>query len=319
MAVYTNFTDDQLKKFLAEYDVGEVLSCKGIAEGVENSNFFLHTEKANYILTIYEKRVAKEDLPFFVGLMEHLAKNGFPCPLPVRMKGGEAIGELANKPATIVSYLEGIAVDQPSEEQFGEAGKTIAQLHKITEGFEMKRKNALNMDGWKKLVADIDGRADEVEDGLQKMIQDEMKYLERQWVVNLPTGVIHADFFKDNVFFIDGNLSGVIDFYFACDDLLAYDIAIAICAWCFDDDLNFLDKKCRAMVDGYESIRKLEQDEKNGLGVLTRGAAFRFLLTRTFDWLNVPKDALVVPHNPIPFAKRLAFFQNYDVAKEIIK
>ena len=308
MAVYTEVSEVALSRHLEQYDIGAVLSLKGIAGGVENTNYLLHTEAGEYILTLYEKRVAKEDLPFFIGLMDHLAHNEFNCPKPIRMRSGEALGELEGRPACIVSFLEGMEVSYPKSEHAFRAGVTLACLHQAATGFSIKRKNALGPNGWQPLFEDNIDRADEVEAGLEHLLRSQLPDITSQWPDNIPTGVIHADFFKDNVFFLNGDVSGVIDFYFACNDLLAYDLAIAINAWCFDKELAFQRDLATAIVSGYQSIRPLEEAEFQALPLLARAAALRFLLTRLNDWLHVPEDALVIPHDPKAFSARLRFF-----------
>jgi homoserine kinase type II len=314
MAVYTEVSDEALTAFLTNYDLGKVLSFKGIAGGVENTNYLLQTEAGSYILTLYEKRVAEADLPFFIGLMDHLASRGFTCPLPIRNRQGDALGRLENRPAAIISFLEGMEVSHPNANYCRLAGQTMARLHQTAEGFEIHRTNALAPAGWPPLVDSAVDQADTVEAGMADLITSELAFAQESWPTDIPSGVIHADMFKDNVFFLDGELSGVIDFYFACNDYLAYDLAVGINAWCFDDDLQFDTERCAAMIEGYQQIRKLEPAERDALPVLARGAALRFLLTRVNDWLNVPPGALVVPHDPKAFSTRLRFFQTAKAA-----
>lgn len=317
MAVYTEVSDAALNAFLSDYDLGKPQSFKGIAGGVENTNYFLATTKGRYILTLYEKRVAEEDLPFFVGLMDHLAAQGFPCPEPVRKKDGQALGRLEGRPAALVSFLQGMEITRPEPADCAEAGKTMARLHRAAEGFAIKRTNALNPDGWPPLAKSCLARADEVEVGMADLIANEMSDITANWPNAIPSGVIHADLFKDNVFFLDGTLSGVIDFYFACNDFLAYDLAIGINAWCFNKELEFLPDHSAAFIEGYQSERKLTDAENEALPLLCRGAALRFLLTRVNDWLNVPPGALVIPHDPKQFSARLRFFKSVASSSEL--
>jgi len=309
MAVYTDVEDAELEAFLSDYDLGELLSCKGIAEGVENSNFLLHTDAGTFILTLYEKRVAEADLPFFLGLMEHLHNGGISCPLPVAARDGVALRRLAGRPAVIVTYLEGIWVRRPRVEHCAEVGRALASMHRAAEGFAVVRENALSCAGWRPLFERSRDRADAVEKGLSAFISAELDYLEGCWPDKLPSGVIHADLFPDNVFFVKDRLSGLIDFYFACNDQLAYDLAICLNAWCFEADNSFNITKARALIQAYESVRPLSQDERDALPVLARGAALRFLLTRLYDWLTVPEGALVTPKNPMEYVRRLRFHQ----------
>src|SRR5436309_7235228 len=261
MAVYTEIGDDELRAFTALYDIGEVLSCKGIAEGVENSNFLLTTERANFILTLYEKRVAPDDLPFFIALMDHLAHHGVACPTPVRAKDGEALRELCGRPAAIVTFLSGMWPRRIEPFHCAALGGALARLHLAGESFAMVRPNDLSVAGWRRLYQACRDRAGEFQAGIAEEIGEELALLARAWPRDLPTGVIHADLFPDNVFFRDRALSGVIDFYFACTDFLAYDIAISLNACCFEADLSFNVTKARLLVAGYRSFRQLAEAE----------------------------------------------------------
>ncbi|RMF11695.1 MAG: homoserine kinase [Alphaproteobacteria bacterium] len=310
MAVYTEVSADDINAFVADYDLGAVLTFKGIAEGVENSNYLLQTEKGNFILTLYEKRVDARDLPFFIGLMDHLAAKGISCPRPVHDKTGDALKTLCGRPAAIVTFLQGISLKRPSPAQVGEVGRALAELHLAAADFDGYRANALGHDGWQDLAQRCGARADEIAPGLAQTIADELQFLARAWPEGLPEGVIHADLFPDNVFFLGDRLSGLIDFYFACNDLWAYDLGICINAWCFESDGAFNVTKARRMLAGYTAVRRLESREIDALPILCRAAALRFLLTRTYDWLNRVEGALVKPHNPIPFLERLRFHQS---------
>ncbi len=316
MAVYTEVSDDELLAFLAGYDIGPLLSCKGIAEGVENSNFLLHTGAGFFILTLYEKRVAPRDLPFFLGLMDHLSERGLTCPRPVHDLGGDALGKLAGRPAVIVTFLDGLSVRRPEAKHCAMVGEALAKLHHAAQGFEIKRPNALSIDAWPALFRSAEMRADGVLPGLAVTIAQELSYLQQNWPENLPSGVIHADMFPDNVFFLAGELSGLIDFYFACNDFLAYDLAICLNAWCFEQDASFNITKGMAMLAGYQRIRTLNPLEIAALPVLARGAALRFLLTRLVDWLDVPEGALVKPKDPLEYVKKLRFHQHVTGARD---
>ncbi len=316
MAVYTDVTDEALFAFLAAYDLGAVLSFKGIAEGVENSNFLLHCDAGYFILTLYEKRVNPADLPFFIGLMEHLAARKLSCPLPVKRRDGLSLGTLAGRPAAIVTVLDGVSVRKPDARHCAEAGRALAQLHVAGRDFALTRPNALSLAHWPDLFEASRARADEVSPGLAKEIAAELDFLQRNWPRDLPQGVIHADLFPDNVFFIGEKLSGLIDFYFACNDSLAYDLAICLNAWCFEPDGAFNATKGRALLQGYRGLRPPEENERRVLPVLARGAAMRFLLTRLYDWFNVPAGALVRPKNPLEYLGKLRFHQAIDNARE---
>jgi homoserine kinase type II len=316
MAVYTDVTDEALFAFLAAYDLGGVLAFKGIAEGVENTNFLLHCERGRFILTLYEKRVNPADLPFFIGLMEHLAAKGLSCPLPVKTRDGQSLGELAGRPAAVITFLDGVSTRRPQASHCFETGRALAQLHLAGQDFELSRSNALALEDWAPLFEASGSRAEEVAPGLADEIAREIDALRRFWPHNLPQGVIHADLFPDHVFFIGKKLSGVIDFYFACKDALAYDLAICLNAWCFEPDGSFNATKGRALLQGYESRRRLQESERLALPILARGAALRFLLTRLYDWLNVPPGALVKPKNPLEYLDKLRFHRTIGHASE---
>jgi homoserine kinase type II len=316
MAVYTEVADEELRAFLARFDLGAVLSLKGIAEGVENSNYVLRTEGGTFILTLYEKRVREGDLPFFLGLMEHLASRGLRCPLPVRDRSGEALGRLAGRPAAICTFLEGLAVRRPNAAKCRSLGAALARLHGAGEGFALRRENALSLSGWPPLAEAAGEGADRVAPGLRGRIAAELDALASLWPRDLPDGVIHADLFTDNVFFLGDEVSGLIDFYFACNDAFAYDLAICLNAWCFEPNMEFNLTKGRALLAGYGGVRRLEPAEVAALPVLARGAALRFMLTRLVDWLNVPPGALVRPKDPLEYDRKLAFHRRVSGAAE---
>ncbi|MEP9349586.1 homoserine kinase [Xanthobacter sp. KR7-225] len=316
MAVYTDVSASQIAAFLSLYDIGTLTSFHGIAEGVENSNFLVQTTAGTFILTLYEKRVARGDLPFFLGLMQHLARRGLSCPQPVAARSGEMLGELAGRPAAIVTFLPGVSVRRPSAVHCAELGRGLAQLHLAGRDFPMRRPNALSVAGWRPLYRAAGGRADTVAPGLAATIEEELSDLEGDWPTGLSTGVIHADLFPDNAFFLDDALSGIIDFYFACTDFLAYDVAVCLNSWCFEPDASYNVTKGRALLAGYESLRPLSLEEAAALPRLARGAALRFLLTRLVDWLNVPEGALVRPKDPVEYLRKLRFHRAVDSARD---
>ena len=309
MAVYTDVAAEELEAFLAGYAIGELLSYKGIAEGVENSNFLLHTTAGNFILTLYERRVAAADLPFFLGLMEHLAKRGITCPQPVKSRSGAMLGEVSGKPAAIITFLEGMWIRRPSGRHCGALGEALAKLHRAGADFPGKRANALSVAGWRPLYQTVAARCDSVQPGLAAALAAELEQLEAQWPRNLPQGVIHADLFPDNVFFLGDKLSGLIDFYFACTDALAYDLAICLNAWCFEADHSYNVTKGRALLQAYAAVRPLASAERQALPMLARGAALRFLLTRLVDWFDERGAALVRRKDPIEYFRKLRFHQ----------
>jgi homoserine kinase type II len=307
MAVYTDVADEELEAFLEPYGLGTLLSYKGIAEGVENSNFMLHTDKGIFFLTLYEKRVDAGDLPFFLGLMDHLAAKGIACPVPLRDRNGVMLRELAGRPAALISYLEGVSVRRPQPRHCAAMGRALADFHIAGRDFDLTRANALSVTGWRPLFEASRARADEVMAGLAGDLETELAFLEREWPRALPQGVIHADAFPDNVFFIGERLSGIFDFYFACNDALAYDLAVCLNAWCFEHDGAFNITKARALLQAYTEVRPLNADELAALPLLARGSAMRFLLTRLYDWLNRQPGALVTPKNPSEYIRRLRF------------
>ena len=298
MAVYTEVSDEDLASFLGEYEIGEVVSAKGIAEGVENSNYLLITTAGQYILTLYEKRVDATDLPFFLGLMDHLAHKGFSCPIPIAGNDGRALREVAGRPAAIISFLKGLWPRRIQPAHCTGVGAALADMHVAAADFTLARKNALSVPGWRPLLDSCRADGDAVAPGLIGVLDAELDLMEGSWPCDLPAGVIHADLFPDNVFFLGDGLSGVIDFYFACTDFLAYDVAICLNAWCFENDNSFNVTKARRLLKAYVDHRPLSTAEFNALPLLARGAALRFLLTRLYDWLNTPAGALVKPKDP---------------------
>lgn len=309
MAVYTEVSDEDLAAFLAQYDLGALVSYKGIAEGVENSNYLVQTDRDTFILTLYEKRVAREDLPFFLALMEHLAKRGIACPTPIHGYDGAALRELCGRPAAIVTFLRGMWPRRIAPLHCQLLGRAMAEMHLAGESFPLRRSNNLSVAGWRPLYRACASRAGEVYDDLSEIIATELSFIESAWPADLPEGVIHADLFPDNVFFLGDRLSGLIDFYFACNDFFAYDIAICLNAWCFEPDGSFNITKARHLLAAYRKARPLTPDELTALPVLARGSALRFLLTRLYDWLNHPEGALVRPKNPLEYLRKLRFHQ----------
>ncbi|WP_085907347.1 homoserine kinase [Kiloniella majae] len=310
MAVYTEVPDDEVESFLTEYDIGDVLSLKGIAEGVENSNYILNTTEGHYILTLYEKRVEKADLPFFLGYMQHLAAKGISCPVPIAGKDGNNLRELCGRPAAITAFLDGMWPRRIQPFHCRALGKTMAEMHLAGQDFSLTRPNALSVKGWKEVLDACEGKGEQVKPGLTDTLNEEYQYLKKHWPKDLPQGVIHADMFQDNVFFIHEKLSGVIDFYFACNDLLAYELAICLNAWCFELDNSFNITKAQLMLRAYQEVRPLTQEELQAIPLLARGASLRFLLTRLYDWVNHPEGAFVKPKDPIEYLNKLKFHQS---------
>ena len=316
MAVYTDVSDEELDPFIGSYAIGALTSFKGIAEGVENSNYLVHTASGPYILTLYEKRVSREDLPYFLALMEHLAARGISCPLPVHDRAGRTLKELAGRPAALITFLEGLWVRRPGIEHCAGLGQALGRFHLAGQDFPMKRANSLSLPGWRALFGAIGSGADKVTPGLAGEIEKELRHLEGHWPGDLPQGVIHADLFPDNVFFLGDKVSGLIDFYFACNDTLAYDIAVCLNAWCFETDGSFNVTKARALLQAYEGVRPLTKAELQWLPTLARGAALRFLLTRTYDLLNTDASALVKTKDPNEYLRKLRFHQRVKSTRD---
>jgi homoserine kinase type II len=310
MAVYTEVTDDALRAFLAAYDIGAVVAFRGIAEGVENSNYMLRTTTGDFILTLYEKRVDPADLPWFLGLMEHLALKGVSCPQPVQGRDGSALRMLADRHAAITTFLPGVWPRRPQLTHCGPLGEALGRLHAAGASYVPRRPNALGPSGWRPLLDRSLGRADEVAPDLGAELSTVLDRLLADWPGDLPEGQIHADLFPDNVFFLDNRISGLIDFYFAATDLLAYDLAICLNAWCFEQDGAFNVTRGRALISGYQSVRRLTEAEGAAMPILAQGAALRFLLTRLYDWLNTPPGALVTPKDPLEYLRKLRFHRH---------
>ena len=313
MAVYTEIDSNTLAEIAAQYPLSQVDEFKGITAGVQNSNFLLTTADAKYILTIYESSangVAAADLPFFLNLMLHLSAQGLSCPVPLARKDGGLISTIKNKPAALVSFLEGRSVKTPRPEHCRALGAAMAQMHLAGDGFELTRPNNHGLGNWQALFERCHSRADEVSPDLTRAMERELTRLQENWPDNLPTGIIHADLFPDNVFFLQGDMSGLIDFYFACNDFYAYDLAIALNAWCFEADATFNVTKARALLSGYQKMRPLAPEEIDAVPILGAGAAMRFLTTRLFDWLNQVDGAQVEPKNPNDFLRRLRFHRS---------
>ena len=313
MAVYTKFNRDKIEKILSYYDLGKLDQFKGIEEGIENTNYFLSVEKKKFILTIYEKRVKSEDLPFFSNLMSSLNKSNFKCPAPIINKQNKTITDFEGKKLMIVSFLEGKAKQNLSPLNCKSIGIEIAKMHNITKDFKFSRENDLSVKSWRNLFDSVKGKCSKIHKDLPKLIEENLKDVEKNWPNDLPRGIIHADLFHDNIFFLQDKFNGIIDFYFSCEDFFAFEIAICFNALCFDglkDNLSFNVTKAKNFIDGYTSIRKLNENEKNNIKVLSQGAALRFLLTRVFDALNTVEGAIVKIKDPIEYLKRLEFHKN---------
>ncbi len=313
MAVYTKFNKNEIEKILSNYNLGELDLFKGIEEGIENTNYFLSMNKKKFILTVYEKRVKSEDLPFFSNLMSLLHEKNFKCPTPIINKQNKTITEYKGKKLMIVTFLEGKAKKDLSPNNCKSLGIEVAKMHLITQNFQLNRQNDLSIKSWRKLFDSVKNNCSKIHKDLPKLIEENLNDVEKNWPKNLPKGIIHADLFHDNIFFIQEKFSGIIDFYFACEDFFAFEIAICFNALCFDgpkNNLSFNVTKAKNFIDGYTSVRRLTDEEKNNIKVLSQGAALRFLLTRVFDSLNAVKGAIVKIKDPMEYLKRLEFHKN---------
>ena len=315
MAIYTKLSEKDLNEFLFKYNLGKLLNFKGIEEGIENTNYFIQTERGKFILTVYEKRVEEKDLPFFMGLMRNLYDAQFPSPEPIINKNGNYISEILSKKAAVVSFLNGKAKKNLEPNDCYEVGVYAAKLHLITRNLTGKRKNKLSVDSWRKLYNKVKSDCSKIHNNLPKIIENNLDKIEKNWPKNIPSGIIHADLFPDNIFFQNKKLSGIIDFYFSCYDFYAFEIAICLNALCFEgknENLSFNVTKAKRFIDGYSSIRRLDEDEKKSLKILCQGAAIRFLLTRVFDYLNLTEGAIVKIKDPIEYLKRLEFHDSVN-------
>ncbi len=312
MAVYTKLSDPEISTLLRQYDIGTLLRAEGITQGVENTNYLLEVQKgethARYILTLFEKRAEPEALPFFMGVMREMAEAGIPSALPIAQSNGEVLAQCKGKHAAIVEFLEGKAVTVPNLAQMASLGAMLARMHEAAESSKLMRKNALSLEGWFALYEKTAAQLDSITPGLNALVGAQLQALAKEWPQELPRGVVHADVFPDNVFFTGDDVSGVIDFYFACHDAFAYDLAITINAWCFDATRQFVPERKDALLAAYEKVRPLSDAEKQAMPVLLRGAAIRFLMTRSHDKIFHDENAQVVPHDPMEYVEKLRFY-----------
>jgi len=315
MAVYTNVSDEQLADFLKNYDLGNAISFKGIAEGVENTNFLLETDTGRYILTLYEKRVNTDDLPFFLNLIDHMAKKDIACPTPIAAKDGATLYSCAGRPAALFTFLNGMSVRVPTAHHCARLGTSMAQFHQAGQSFPQERENSFSIAGLRKFYENLAGDLDSIMPNMRTMIEAELECLEKLWPTSLPSGIIHADLFPDNVFFLEDKISGLIDFYFACTDFLSLDLAITINAWCFENDASFNVTKAARLLNAYNKIRPITKAEIDSFPIISRAAALRFLLTRSHDWLLPNEGALVMKKDPKEYLRKLKFHQSIENPK----
>lgn len=309
MAVYTHVSSEDIARFLERFDVGSLQMAKGIAEGVENSNYLIETSQRRFILTLYEKRVNAADLPFFLALTTHLAQAGLPVPMAIADISGQQLQNLSGRPACLIQFLSGISVTEPTPGQCRALGAALARIHLASQSFGLQRQNSLGLPGWQALQAKIGDDANRIAPDLHGVLDQAIRRVSTHWPSGLAQGAIHADLFPDNVLFTGETISGLIDFYFACTDFYAYDLAVCLNAWSFSNDghTHYTDRAV-ALLSGYQSVRPLTDAEHVALPILCQGAALRFLLTRAYDWLNTPANALVTRKDPLAYARRLEFY-----------
>ncbi|PXA87434.1 homoserine kinase [Nostoc sp. 3335mG] len=312
MAVYTHVPAEEMADLLTRYGVGALRSFKGIAEGVENSNYLVEAEGARFILTLYEKRVDAGDLPFFLALLDHLADRGLPVPRALKDKNGVQIQTVAGRPACLIEFLEGVSLSHPTPAQARATGEALGKMHGALSDFTPERPNTLGLAGWHELAGRCGTAVDAIAPGLSKRIADELAWLDARWPADLPHSVIHADLFPDNVLMFGDQVTGIIDFYFACSEIRAWDVAVTHSAWAFSSDGRDFDAGVgTALLEGYQAAHPLTEAERAALPVLARGSALRFTLTRAWDWLNTPADALVTRKDPLAFLRRLDFYAQH--------
>jgi homoserine kinase type II len=313
MAVYTHVSSEEMEALLSRYDAGRLVSAKGIAEGVENSNYLVDTTSGRFILTLYEKRVDAGDLPFFLSLLDHLADRGQHVPRALKDRTGTQIQTIAGRPGCLIEFLTGVSVSHPTDAQARATGAALGSMHAALADFTGERPNSLGPDGWRELAERCGDDLDKIAPGLKRRVADEIAFIEANWPRALPRSVIHADLFPDNVLMLGDEVTGIIDFYFACSDIRAWDVAVTHAAWCFEaDGTGFHPSLAAALVEGYQASFGLSGAERAAFPILARGAALRFLLTRAWDWLNTPPGALVTRKDPLAFLRRLDFYASAD-------
>ena len=309
LAVYTQVSAEALSAFLAKFDVGDLVSAKGIAEGVENSNYLVETTRDRFILTLYEKRVAADDLPYFMALLGHAASAGQPVPGAIADRSGVLIHELEGRPACLIEFLPGVSLSHPTPAQAMNGGEALGGLHTALADFAGVRPNSLGIEAWRPLLDRCGTAMDDIAPGLFAQVSSALDRVEHDWPRDLATAPIHADLFPDNVLMLGDRVTGLIDFYFACSDIRAYDVAVMHTSWAFDaKGLALAPEVGRGIVDGYAASFGLSDAERAALPVLAEGACIRFLLTRAWDWLNTPADAMVTRKDPLAYLKRLDWY-----------
>ena len=321
MAVYTKLTNKDFLKIQDLFSIGKIINKTGIKKGIENTNYLIKTKKKKYILTIFEKRVNKKDVPFFMNLMSELYLKKVKCPNPIKNKKNKFFFNIKKKTGCLVSFLDGNEKKNLTSRDCIIIGKNIAKLHKITNKIKLYRKNNLSINSWPKLLYKIDRRINKLDKNLIPTLKNNLKVLKSNWPKKLPKGIIHSDLFIDNIFFSKRKFNGFIDFYFSCNDFYAYELSICINALCFKKKgKNFIyDRiKARNLIKGYQYIRKLTAIERENFNILCKGSALRYLLTRSYDYLNTPKSALIKIKDPKEYLQKLQFHQKLNLFEEYL-
>ena len=315
MAIYIKISKNDISAIEKKFNIGKIISYNGIKKGIENTNYLLKTKNQKYIITIFGKRVEKKDIPFFINLMSKLNKFKINCPVPQRNKIGNSLFYIKNKPAVIVSFVNGKDKTKLSTKNCYDIGKNIAKLHNVSKKIKLYRKNSMSLTSWQNILNKIGNGCKIINPNLKEIMQKNLKDIKNKWPKNLSNGVIHGDLFIDNIFFKKNKLHGYIDFYFASNDYFMYEIAICINALCFDKKNNnfiFNKAKSKNLIKGYSSLRRLSEKDKTSLNILCRGAALRYLLTRTYDYLNTPKSAVIKIKNPREYIQKLKVHNQFN-------
>ena len=318
MAVYTKINDKDILSLSQKFNLGKIIKFYGITKGIENTNYLLKTNNNKYILTIFEKRVQKKDLPFFMKLMDKLNQQKINCPKPIKDKNGKYLTLIKNKTACIVTFLNGKDKQNLNNKNCYDVGKNIGRLHKATHKIKLYRKNSMSINNLESLLKNIKFRSNTIVPNLKSVLRTNLREIKKEWPKNLPKGIIHGDLFIDNIFFNKDKFAGFIDFYFSCNDYSMYEIAICINALCFDKRNNKFvlnNQKVKNLIKGYQSVKKIYQKEKDALNVLCRGAALRYLLTRIYDYINTPKTALIKIKDPKEYFQKLIIHNNLNSFK----
>ena len=319
MAVYTKINNKDISSLSKKFNLGKIIKFQGIKQGIENTNYLLKTNNKKYILTIFEKRVQKKDLPFFMKLMDKFNQQKINCPKPLKDKNDKYLTLIKNKAACIVTFLKGKDKKNLNNKNCYDVGKNIGTLHKASNKIKLYRKNSMSINNLDSLLKSIKFKYKTIAPNLESVLKINLEEIKKKWPKNIPKGIIHGDLFIDNIFFNKNKFAGFIDFYFSCNDYFMYEIAIGINALCFDNKKNkFIlnNQKVKSLIKGYQSVKKISLKEKNALNILCRGAALRYLLTRIYDYFNTPKTALINIKDPKEYFQKLIIHNNLNSYKD---